>query len=116
TSAAEIEWQKLDNRRGSPFGSVTPRLFLLIDAVLEPPLATEERDQLLEPERTYVWHPASGLVAFERPEVLRVADLLAPPPSNTSVYDFAQPGITFAKRLVGLTAEQTPPFIQILID
>lgn len=115
-SAAAVEWQQLDIHRGIPFGSVSPRLFLPIDAALDPPLAAEELDQLLEPDRTYVWHPAIGLVVFERPEVLRVTDLLEPPPSNRSVYDFAQPGIIFAKHLVGLTAEQTPSFIQILID
>ena len=98
TSTAVVEWLDRNICWGIPFGSASPQLYLPIDAVLEPPLAAEELDKLLEPERTYVWHPAIGLVAFERSEVLQVADLLEMPPPATSVYDSAQPGVTFAHK------------------
>ncbi len=114
TSTATDQWTDLSPGLAVPFGLEGSRLYLPIEAVLEPPLTPEELDDLLQPERTYVWHPAIGLVVFESSEGMPLANLLRVPRVAAATWDLAKPGVTFAKHLIGLRAKETIHFQQIL--
>ncbi len=97
-----------------PYGCVAGRLYLPVDAVIEPPVAEDELALLLPVGATFVWHPSAGLVRFEESERLRVAELLAPSPPRESLWNAADPGIMFSKRLTSVEPDAVPSIGEIL--
>lgn len=93
------------SKRCLPFGRVGKRLFLPINARIEPEVTEQELQSLLSTEFTYVWHPACGLVAFEESDVLSVADFLTAEPPSDRRWDRAVTGVALSKRLVSLSPE-----------
>jgi len=91
---------------GVPFGCIAGRLYLPVDARLEPDVTDAELRSLLSGDYTYVWHPICGLVAFEEKDVLGVSDLLEPGPCRQSRLDRAVPGVAFAHKLLAIVPEE----------
>lgn len=97
-----------------PYGCLAQRFYLPVEAHLQPDVSAEELANLLDAERTYVFHPGAGLCAFDPGEALTVADLLQPPTRRERLWNRARPGVTFARRLLSLTPEATLTFEQVL--
>jgi tetratricopeptide (TPR) repeat protein len=97
-----------------PYGSAGGRLFLPVEAILDPDVTDYDLSRLLLADTQYVFHPAAGLCAFSGGEVLELADLLQAPPPNEGTWDRAQPGVAFAQRLTSLVPEDTPTIEQIM--
>ncbi|PQO33626.1 hypothetical protein [Blastopirellula marina] len=97
-----------------PYGCLLDRVFLPIDARLEPEVSPEELQQLLSRERTYVWHPQAGLLAYEPNDILSVVDLIRPRPPQPTRFDQAQPGVLLPTRLVSLGPAEPPTMANVL--
>jgi len=95
------------SQRCVPFGRIGDQLFLPVDGWLEPDVSDAELRGLLPEGYTYVWHPASGLIAFEPSDVLRISDLLTVQSASSCRWDRAQPGVAISRRLVSLAPEAT---------
>lgn len=103
--------------RTLPYGSVGSRLFLPIDATLDPDLSTTEVDELLEyDDDRYVWHPHAGLVTVRWSDGLRVKDLLLPPQSTERTWDAAVPGIALNSKLLAIVPTRTPTVDDVLAE
>ena len=97
------------------YGRVGERLFLPVNAALEPEvLDSELADLLPEYEGEHVFHPVAGLVRVDTSKILRIADLLQPPRLIPTDWDLAQPGHAFSRRLVSVEPEQTPSVETVL--
>lgn len=90
------------------YGRLGERLFLPLEAQLEPAVSARELVGLLAPDVEYVWHPAFGLAAFEPHDVLSVGDLLPPAVTTCADWDRAQPGEAFTRRLVSIEVDRAP--------
>ena len=93
--------------RALAYGQIAGRLFLPVEARLEPPVSEAELRAAL-PLPLYVLHPAVGLVGFAQDDALRVADLLAGPPARAARWDRAVAGPPPAPRLLSIEPEQVP--------
>ncbi len=102
------------SERCVPFGVVAGRLFLPIDARLEPELCDRDLQSLLSAELTCAWHPACGLIAFEDADVLSVTDLLSVAPCSGRLWNRAMPGVACTKRLSRLAPAQTLTLEQVM--
>ena len=81
--------------RCRPYGCIGERFYLPIEARLEPALGAAELEELLPAAgRTFVFHPALGLVGFEPAECLRIQQLLAAPPHQPADWDRRSPALT----------------------
>jgi tetratricopeptide (TPR) repeat protein len=96
------------------YGRLASRLYLPVEAFLDPDVSEAELTALLSRDTEYVWHPATGLIGFERADLLRVADLLAGPAASGRAWDRARPGIGFARRLTSLLPTNPPTVESIL--
>ena len=86
-----------------PYRLLANRLYLPMEAQLNPLLTAAELSERLLTDNYYVWHPICGLVVASNSEILRVSDLLNTPASQREQnWDFAHPGITFIDRLHSL--------------
>lgn len=93
--------------RAQSYSLLANRLYLPIEGRLEPPVEERELADLLPAEdEIYLWHPVAGLICFPRQSALRVADLLAAPPSRRSRWDLAQPGTAVNSRLHSIQPDQ----------
>ncbi len=91
-----------------PYGRFGSRMFLPVEAVLEPDVDEREiNGQLPADAAAFVLHPLAGLIRFEAADVLRVSDLLAAPPERSAAWDRAQPGVGYNRRLLSVQAEQS---------
>lgn len=98
------------------YGRVTARVYLPVEAAIDPPLTDGELADLLPPGKAqFVWHPRLGLLQFEPAAVLRAADLLAPPRPSERPWNAAQPGTAFNQRLLSIEPAQRPT-LQDLIE
>ena len=88
-----------------PYGCAGSRLYLPVEAVLDPPLSDAELRELLDPESIYVWQPARGLARFSFEQALPVSELLAVPPLGVRVWDAAEPGIAENSRLLSIVPD-----------
>ena len=95
------------SKRCVPFAQAGGRLFLPLVARLEPALTERELQSCLSTEFLYVWHPACGLIAFEKDEVLSVGDLLDVAPPSDRLWNRAETGMVFSRRLLSISPEQT---------
>ena len=73
--------------RCQPYGCLAERLFLPVEARLEPGVEDFELRNLFTSGTTCVWHPVAGLIRFDEDEVLSVADLLERPASTEADRD-----------------------------
>ena len=95
------------SRRCLAYGRLAGRLFLPVEARLDPDVSEAELAALLGPGE-YVWHPSAGLVGFEPADLLRLADLLRGTVASGRTWDRAAAGVTFARRLTFLAPEEVP--------
>lgn len=95
--------------RCRPYGCIGERFYLPIEARLEPALSEAELENLLPAAgRTFVFHPALGLVGFEPAECLRIQQLLAAPPQQPADWNRAQPGTYVNDRLLSIRPLKMP--------
>lgn len=95
--------------RAQTFGCLADRLFVPVEAAFDPPITDNELAKLLSANLDcLVWHPTVGLVGFESDDCLRVSDLLEEPQQRPTNWNLADPGITFATRLLSIQAASVP--------
>ena len=88
------------------YGRQAQRLYLPIDAVIDPPVRDAELEQLLPgDEMVLVFHPTLGLVACDAHQVVGVRDLLAAAPPGPAHWTSARPGVGFAERLAAIVSD-----------
>lgn len=97
-----------------PYSEIAPQSFVPVDAQIDPPVSDAELAQLLGDELQSVWHPGLGLVRFEPSDVVRVADLLSTAPPREDLWNQAQPGETFSRKLTAVEPEFEPTLGEIL--
>ncbi|MCA9142068.1 MAG: hypothetical protein KDB05_04750 [Planctomycetales bacterium] len=91
------------------YGVVAERLFLPVDAILQPQIDDRELANLFSPDIVaYVFHPTIGLLGFDEASVLRVRDLLNLPSTAASNWDAARPGLKINERLVSIELADPP--------
>ena len=91
--------------RARPYSMLIGRLYLPVDACLEPSVSDEELRRLCGQENVFVFHPGVGLCAFEAADALALADLLAAPATATQDWGAAHPGLTPNARLRSVRLE-----------
>jgi len=97
------------SRRAVPYRAVAGRIYLPVDAALEPFVADDELAPLFASDiAVYVFHPTLGLIGFGRDHELSVAELLQLPPRDHAAWDRARPGIAFNQRLVSIVLGDPP--------
>lgn len=99
---------------GVAYGLAGKRLYLPVEATLDPAVGEAELAAMLSPEHDYVWHPLAGLIAFEAHEVLRIGDLMALGPRRKTSWNAAQPGVALASRLLSLEPAQSPTLDEVI--
>jgi tetratricopeptide (TPR) repeat protein len=97
-----------DRQFAQPWGCVGDRLYLPVEAAIEPAAEDHEIATLLPQGDLLAWHPQHGLFGFDSDGLLRISDLLSPPRESDTRWDRAQPGPALARNLVSLTAEALP--------
>ncbi len=89
-----------------PYGRLGGRLYLPVEAVLDPQVLPSELASLLTPaERVYLFHPVAGLVGFDPADRLAIHDLLELPSPTDTAWDRARPGIAVQDRLLSILPE-----------
>ena len=98
--------------RSQAYGRLGKRLFVPVEAELSVLLRDEDWQRLFGNGSTeYVWHPQTGLVVFERDEILTVHDLLSPHVPGEAALDpvvdwgRALPGVHFPNRISSVRAD-----------
>lgn len=102
---------------GEFYRRVGTKLFIPCSAQIVPEVLDQEWNGLLSDDyAAYVWHPASGLIAFETGDVLRVVDLLEFPAKSISLGDFnaAVPGTRLNERLLSLQVWRYPSLDDVM--
>ncbi len=113
---APPDCQPTVSARSRPYGRVAGRLYLPVEASLDPELPPSELVSLLTPdERVYVFHPAGGLIGYDPADRLEVPDLLGPPRQVEMAWEQARPGIIVPDRLLSIVPE-FPPDAESLLD
>ncbi len=108
--------QPRPTQRAHAFGRVADRLFVPVEAEFDPPITDNELAKLLSANLDcLVWHPTVGLVGFESDDCLRVSDLLEELQQRPTNWNLADPGITFATRLLSIQAVSIPD-VQSVIE
>lgn len=88
-----------------PYGCEGTRLYLPVEAVLDPPLSEMELRGLLDDDCIFVWQPAHGLSRFALENAIPVSDLLALQPLGPRVWDAAESGIALNTRLISISPD-----------
>src|SRR5262249_18147854 len=102
--------------RGLPYGRISGRIYLPVNAHLSPPAVESELAALSGARfEAYVWHPAAGLIGFERGEGRRLAQFLEPPARRAGDWGRAQSGVTINSRLRAVLPAD-PPDVQMFLD
>jgi tetratricopeptide (TPR) repeat protein len=89
-----------------PYGCIAARLYLPVEAQLDPAVEEFELGELFASAASYVWHPVAGLIGFEEDEIRSVGDLLEQLPETEADWDQADPGTTFSPRLVSVEVDR----------
>ena len=93
-------------QHGQPYGQVSGRLFVPVDAGFFPDVDVSDLYSILpQDDSAFVWHPSAGLVRIERRERLQIVDLLTAPPQRHMDWHYATPGISFSSRLISVEAD-----------
>lgn len=89
--------------RALPYGVIADRLYLPVEARLDPPLDDAELETLLESEDAlYLWRPQAGLVELPASRALAVGDLLAAPSPDENAWDCGVAGVALNARLLSI--------------
>lgn len=96
------------------YGRIGTRLWLPAGAQFDVAATHDELEQKLGTAEHYVWHPHAGLVAFERRDVRRVADLLPLFEEHESDWSCAAPGVAYARRLISISPDVPATLEQLL--
>jgi|GEM_PF-1116804 len=101
--------------RAIPYRRMAERLYLPLDARIDPDVTQRELAELLtSSEGRYVWHPVAGLLAFSKEETRRVHQLLVRPGEGETRWDCALPGAAINRRLVSIAPAQSMSLEQML--
>lgn len=100
--------QALRPQRGLPYGQLASRLFLPVEASLEPEISQKELAQLLLTPYVWIWHPEAGLIACENRDEYRVSDLMKGGIDKETNWDSAVPGIAVAHQLRSISLAHPP--------
>lgn len=103
--------------RGHPYGLIGGRLFVPVEAAISPCVSDDEWPSLLRQEyAAWVWHPQSGLVAFEEADRLRVCDLIQPPDEIENDWGRARPGEVWSSRIESIDVERPRSVEDVLAE
>jgi len=91
-----------------PYGRIAERLYLPVEACLEPEAADAELRELLGSEDAFLFHPVIGLVRIGPAEMLRTGDLIVVPQQRKADWGRAVPGVAFNRRLLSVEPESKP--------
>ncbi|MEM7312714.1 MAG: hypothetical protein AAF497_06150, partial [Planctomycetota bacterium] len=94
------------------FGCRANRLYLPVNADLEPAVSDSGLAKLLFDDYVYVWHPAHGLIALEKENVQQATTFLSPPGLIASHPSVAEPGVALSNRILALEADTAPDLDQ----
>ncbi len=100
-----------------PYGAIARRLYLPLDAEIEPTTSDAELETLLESDDAlYLWLPQAGLIELAASRALAASDLLTAPERNENSWNCGVPGIALNARLVSISPETTPTVESVLED
>ena len=98
-----------------PYGQLAKRLYLPVEARLDPPVSEDELAALLPTGvAVCVWHPVAGLIGFEADEGCPFSRFLEFAPPEEADWNVAQPGIAINERLRSVQPESVPSAIEVL--
>jgi tetratricopeptide (TPR) repeat protein len=101
-----------------PYGVVAGRLYLPVEARIEPDLDDRELralvDNLLDADDVLVWHPGAGLIATSKSAAPCAADLLAAELDDSPAWDAAVAGVALNARLTSIEPEIVPRAADVL--
>lgn len=98
-----------------PYGRAGARLYLPIDAVLDPPMTDEElTTACLYP--VMFWHPVIGLTGFDSEHALSLADMIAPPVWRDDDWSAAHPGTPDSPSLTAIALRLPPSELDQFFD
>ena len=93
---------------GVPYGQLVSRLYLPVEASLQPEVSQRELEQLLLPAYTWIWHPSAGLIACEKQDEYTVADFFQNEITPQTDWDRVVPGIAITNQLRSISLIQFP--------
>lgn len=91
-----------------PYGQIASRLFLPVEALIQPEVTDNELQALLTEQYTYAWHPRCGLVAFEPEDEKTIADFLIGNFRPQTDWNHTIPGIAVSAQLRSISLIQLP--------
>jgi len=94
---------------------IAGRLFVPVDAVLQPPVKDEEIRTLCRQPVSF-FHPVFGLSSFEEVDCLRVSDLILPPDDSGRSWNHACPGSPALPELTAVVLAQPPSMDDVFGD
>lgn len=97
-----------------PYRCRADRLYLPIDADIDPVVSDNDLQQLLAEDRQYVWHPSIGMIGFDAEHVLSFHDLLMLPEATATEWDAAELGVQLNGTIRNLLPEPTPDDVSVL--
>lgn len=102
-------------RRALAFGCLSPRVFVPLDALCEPPLSDDDWRCLLPPTQDqYLWHPAAGWIALNPNLAFSIGALLRAPQRIERDWTAAQPGVAVNERLLSIQPLTIPTLQDIV--
>ena len=102
--------------RALPYGVVAGRLYLPVDAALDPPVDDAELERLLAADDSlYLWRPQIGLVELAASRSIAVSDLLLAPAADAQAWDCGVAGVALGARLFSIEPE-TPPTVESVLE
>jgi tetratricopeptide (TPR) repeat protein len=100
------------------YGVVAGRLYLPVEARIEPEIDQRELGELLaevgDPSDVFVWHPTAGLIVSPKSRASNIADLLSGSFDQVDSWDAAVPGVGLNGRLISIEPEYLPRAADIL--
>lgn len=94
--------------RALPYGVLARRLYLPVDAELEPSLDDAELERLLAADDAlYLWRPHAGPVQLTAARALTVGDLLTAPEPGGNAWNCGVAGVALNARLLSIEPEAT---------
>jgi tetratricopeptide (TPR) repeat protein len=95
-----------------PLRRAGERLFVPVDAVLDPPMTAAEIDAVFAAP-VCLLHPAYGYAAFSAEDAFDLAAVVAPPPIGTRAFDDADPGPPPPPDFLRIAAQEREPDPQL---
>jgi len=100
---------------GHSYGVVGKRLYVPVEAQFQPYVDDREWEQLLSDDcAAFIWHPVTGLVAYESRDLHTLADLVTVDPPAQTDWSLARPGLDPLPRLESITAELPATIEEVL--